>query len=99
MPVQIGTICNNCEFRVDMWVDRDLKGKPTTEGVTCGQCGKTNCIARDWSANEVNGIIPPSEDGQINRFEYSFTDVDGKKHSKKLDPYQVRKHFEKGGRK
>lgn len=91
--------CNKCGKKYpEMWLDRDLKGIPKTEGVTCGECGE-KCISRDWESQEVQVINIPLENGEINRFEYSFKDDNGKLQQRKVDPHIVRKHFEKGGKK
>jgi len=97
--VLMATLCNRCGNKVsEMWVSRDSKGFPSLEGCICGNCGAANCITRDWGEQITHSIIPPVEDGNVNRFEYSFTSEDGKKHTKKLDPKLVDKHFEKNSK-
>lgn len=93
MAVPINIICNKCKVTKDVWVERDSKGYPSLQGLVCGDCGAVNCLSRNWENNITHTIIPPLEDGQINRFEYSYTNENGKKISKKLDPRDVNKHF------
>lgn len=93
--VMLAAVCNHCHHKYpEFWVMRDHRGYPTFEGVVCTMCGVPNCLARDWSDNVLHVINQPLEDGQINRFEYSYTNEDGKKINKKMDPRDVQKHFE-----
>ena len=98
MPVLLGTICNTCQNKADMWADRDLKGFPTLQGAVCGHCGGRNCITRVIQDDVVHALIPPLEDGNINRFEYSFTNDNGKRVTKKMDPKMVDKHFQQNNK-
>jgi hypothetical protein len=96
--VQMAVKCNSCEKKYpSMWLDRNGKGFPIFEGVVCGECGN-KCMSRDWNSQEVNSIIPPLENGEINRFEYSYVNDNGKTINKKLDPKQVERHFKRGGK-
>jgi hypothetical protein len=100
MSVMIAAKCNKCGYLYDnIWVNRDNKGLPTTEGLVCVGCNSRNCLSRDWAGQEIQAIIPPLEDGNINRFEYSYNDENGKRKTKKMDPKMVQKHFENQGRK
>lgn len=92
--MMVGAICHKCNKKyAEFWVDRDHKGFPTFEGLVCGECGSKNCIRRDWADN--NTAVHPDLDGngEINRFEYSFRDKEGKLHNKKMDAEQVKKHY------
>jgi len=92
----IATKCNKCgHHEPEMWVTRDYKGNLSLEGVICGNCGVRNCLTRDWQESQISSYAPPAEDGNINRFEYTFRDENGKKHTKKLDPKNVENHFKK----
>ena len=92
--VMLATFCNTCGNKTpEMWVSRNHQGFPSLEGCVCGSCGSVNCISRDWSDNITHALIPPIEDGNINRFEYSYTNDNGKKITKKMDPKAVEKHF------
>jgi hypothetical protein len=91
--VLISAICNACNHKYpEMWVDRDLKGIPSLEGMACGICGAKNCMSRDWSDNHVSTPLIEG-DGEIKRFEYSYRDQEGKLHNCKMDPSQVKKHY------
>lgn len=95
MSVMISAKCNRCNEKYpEIWVDRDNKGFPTTEGLLCVKCNNRNCLSRDWLEQCVQPIIPPLEDGKINRFEYSYTNDNGKRITKKMDPQMVEKHYQ-----
>lgn len=95
MAVQISAKCFRCNYIFpEIWVDRDAKGFPDPTGVTCQECGTKGCVKREWSQQAVNAIIPPLEDGQINRVEVNYTNDHGKKITKKIDPYVVRRQLE-----
>ncbi len=92
--VMLAVKCNRCGHKTpEYWVTRDHKGFPSLDQAVCGECGGKNCVSRDWEDNVTHALIPPVEDGNINRFEYSFTDEKGKKRSGKMDPKMVEKHF------
>lgn len=92
--VMISATCNSCNRCYEsIFVDRDTDGRPTLQGIVCSECGAKNCMTRNWGDQKVNVIATPAEDGNINRFEYSFTNDKGKKVTKKLDPQMVQKHF------
>lgn len=87
--------CHSCEKEYpEIWVERDLKGNPSFEGLVCTNCKSKNCIRRNWSEQKINSIIPLPEDGQVHRFEYEYRNEDGKKIQKKVDPSLVKKHLE-----
>lgn len=90
--------CNMCNsiFK-EIWVNRDKNGYPDFAGIPCGNCGK-KCLLRCWEEQKVNPIIPPLENGEVNRFEYEFRDDNGKKHTRKVDPSIVKKHYERNGK-
>lgn len=87
--------CNKCNTHFsDYWVTRNYKGDISLEGAICGNCSAQNCLQRVWENGVPNSIIPIVEDGEVHRFEYSYTTPDGKKVNKKMDPKMVEKHFE-----
>lgn len=87
--------CHNCEYLYpEIWVERDLKGNPSFEGLVCTNCTFKNCIRRDWGAQNVINNTSPPEDGEVHRFEYEYRNEDGKKIQKKIDPSLVKKHLE-----
>lgn len=97
--VMVSAICNKCQHKyVEMWLDRCPKGFPDYKSATCGQCGAKGCLSQDWAEQKVNSIIPPVEDGNINRMEYSYVNENGKTINRKMDPKMVEKHFKRGGK-
>jgi hypothetical protein len=93
--VMIEAECHKCKTHFeDFWVTRNFKGDISLEGIICSNCGTPNCIHRVWKNGMAGTLIPPAEDGNINRFEYSYTTPEGKKVNKKIDPKIVEKHFE-----
>lgn len=94
MPVLESTVCNRCKNKTDMWLDRNEKGFPNYQGIVCGVCGSVNCILKDWDETTCHALIPPPEDGEIHRFEYSYTNENGKRINKKMSPQDVKKHYE-----
>lgn len=99
MPLLVNAICNRCQNKSDLWLNRDAKGNPDFQGCVCEKCGSVNCTSRDWTSQQMQTIIPPVDDGRINRFEYSYKDENGKTHTKKVDPSIVEKHFSLNSRK
>lgn len=97
MNMFIDSICNRCSAKYhDIFVARDNKGYPSLVGIICQECGGHNCMSRDLSSGGIaQSLIPPAENGEINRFEYSYRDDSGKLHQKKLDPKSVQKHGQK----
>ncbi len=92
--VLISTICHRCNHKTpEMWVTRNHRQEISLEGAVCGQCGGRNCVGRDWQAEKAGPLIPPAEDGNINRLEVSYRDENGKQHVKKIDPKSVEKHL------
>lgn len=92
--VMIEACCNRCKTHFsDLWITRNYKGEISLEGLVCGNCGVKNCMQRVWNNGLANTIMPVPEDGNINRFEYSYTTPDGKRVNKKMDPQMVEKHF------
>ena len=93
--VLISAKCNKCQHLYpEYWVTRDFRGIPSLEGAVCSLCGSKNCISRNWEDNPTHAIVPPLEDGNINRFEYSYTNENGKTINKKMNPKDVQKHYD-----
>lgn len=85
MPVLVSCECHNCrKFYPEMWVDRDKDGFPSLSDAICGECGYKGALHRSYDGQKVYAIIPPPEDGQIHRFEYTHTNEDGKKTTRKI---------------
>lgn len=95
--IMVSAICNSCDHVFpNYWVDKDVKGFPSFEGLVCSECGKKNVIQRYWPNTQVS--TPLSEDGELKRFEYSYTNSEGKKIQKSIPAHHMKDHLEKKGK-
>lgn len=93
MSVLIAAECLSCKRKYpEFWVERDLTGKPTLEGMICENCGVRHQLRRDWSDTQISSPLIEG-DGEIKRFEYSYRDNEGKLHNKKMDASAVTRHY------
>lgn len=93
MGIIIPAKCTSCSTRFsDIFVERDSSGKPTLVGHVCTNCNQKDSLIRDWESVTMPSS-PIVENGELQRFEYSYRDPSGKLVNGKMSPAQINHHL------